>query len=365
MRTIKELERIIKRAANDYYSGQESMSDKEYDALIEELRALDPTNELIPGLAGDEKNPAGYIKVPHILTTGTLEKAMTTSSFETWFNKKKKAGTKEFHLSTKMDGIGCELQYEDGVLSHFVSRGDGFSGFDKMALAEYVDIPKATGKGDFQVRGELEVKNNIFKDAYFLGKKNPRNAIAGLFNRKASELTDEDKRILSNVHFVAYDYKGSDMPSTKAAVFEKLEKMSFTIPANKVVKTLDEVFDFRNIYGEMRTNDDYFALDGIVIFDNNIDTKDQLEKVQKSAIALKFDLTIAVTKIVGIDWNYKGRYFNPIAVLEPVELDGTTVTHANLCNINLINKLKIKIGDTVAIAKKGEIIPQVQYKVVS
>ncbi|MCF0126170.1 MAG: hypothetical protein HUJ68_10540 [Clostridia bacterium] len=363
MRTKIELENLIDNYATAYYNGEEIVSDKEYDALIEELRAVDPENKRIPGMAGEEKNPAGYVKVPHILTTGTLEKAMTTSSFEDWFNKKSKVGVKKYHISTKMDGIGCELQYENGELAHFVSRGDGYTGFDKMALAEYVNLPRKTGEGNFSVRGELEVKNNLFKDPYFNGKKNPRNAVAGLFNRKASELNDEDKRILSNVYFVAYDYKGSDMPKTKSEVFNKLVSLTFKVPANKTVSTLDEVYEFRNFYAEERMKEEYFALDGIVIFDDKIDTTDQLEKVQKSAIALKFDLTIAITKIVGVDWSYKGRYFNPIAVLEPVELEGTTVTHANLCNLNLINKLGIKIGDKVAIAKKGEIIPQVQYKV--
>lgn len=368
MKTIAELEEIIKNAANAYYSGQEIMTDKEYDLLIEELRAQDPDNPLIPGLAGDEINPAGYVKVPHILTTGTLDKAMTTSVFETWFNKKKKAGTKRFHISTKQDGIGCELQYENGKLTHLVSRGDGFSGFDKLVFADYISTinKRIPEYGDYksQVRGELEVRNELFKDPYFAGKKNPRNAIAGLFNRKASELTDEDKRILSQVTFIAYDYHSEGhQPNTKSAIFDLLSAMSFVTPAHETVTTLEEVYAFRNKYGELRTQDDQFALDGIVIFDDEVDYRDQLEKVQKSAIALKFDLTIAITKVVGIDWNYKGRYFNPIAVLEPVELDGTTVTHANLCNINLINKLGIKIGDKVAIAKKGEIIPQVQYKV--
>lgn len=369
MRTIEELETIIKNAANAYYSGQEVMTDKEYDLLIEELRALDPDNELIPGLAGDETNPAGYVKVPHILTTGTLDKAMTTSVFETWFNKKKKTGTKRFHISTKQDGIGCELQYENGKLVRLVSRGDGFSGFDKIVFADYVNtinktIPDLSNKS--QVRGELEVRNELFKDPYFEGKKNPRNAVAGLFNRKASELSDEDKRILSQVVFIAYDYHSDGhQPNTKSAIFDLLTSMSFITPAHETVTTLDEVYAFRDKYGELRSQDNQFALDGIVIFDDEVDYHDQLEKVQKSAIALKFDLTIAITKMIGIDWNYKGRYFNPIAVLEPVELDGTTVTHANLCNLNLINKLGIKIGDKVAIAKKGEIIPQVQYKVVA
>lgn len=364
MKTIAELEEIIKNAANAYYSGQEIMTDKEYDLLIEELRAQDPNNELIPGLAGDETNPAGYVKVPHILTTGTLDKAMTTSVFETWFNKKKKAGTKKFNISTKQDGIGIELQYENGKLTHFVSRGNGFTGFDKIALIDYMpSIPKIITKNKCSLRGELEVKNSLFKDPYFAGKKNPRNAVAGLFNRKASELDNDDKRILSRVNFIAYDYRSDEMPSTKEEIFNLIESLGFLTPAHETVSTLEEVYAFRNKYGELRTQDNQFALDGIVIFDDEVDYCDQLEKVQKSAIALKFDLTIAITKMIGIDWNYKGRYFNPIAVLEPVELDGTTVTHANLCNINLINKLGIKIGDKVAIAKKGEIIPQVQYKV--
>jgi DNA ligase (NAD+) len=122
----EELVQKIKEAATAYYTGQEILQDSEYDLLIEELRAIDPENELIAGMASDETNAAGYKKMNHNLITGTLRKAMELNEFEKWVCSHKGS----YHCSEKLDGQGFELVYENGVLTHLVSRGDGYTGFD-------------------------------------------------------------------------------------------------------------------------------------------------------------------------------------------------------------------------------------------
>ena len=114
--TKEELIEKIKYYADAYYSGREEISDANYDALIEQLRVLDPENELIAGLAGDEDeaeaNAAGYKKVDHILTTGTLSKCMTVEAFKEWSDKH----PIQYHVSAKEDGCSMELVYRNGIL---------------------------------------------------------------------------------------------------------------------------------------------------------------------------------------------------------------------------------------------------------
>ena len=363
--TIEQLEKEIDELATAYYNGEEKVSDKVYDELIEELRILDPTNKRIPGMAGEEKNPAGYKKMAHSLVTGTLSKQMTTKDFEEWFTKMVKKGTSTFNISTKMDGIGIELQFVDGSLIHAISRGDGVTGFDKAELVKLTAV-KANANFTGSVRGELILRNSDFNDPYFKGKKNPRNTVSGLFNRKLSELSAKDKEVISKVHFIAYDYLGEKQLKTKSEMMSFLSNAGFEIPLWKAVavdaktsikKALEVIFEARKEYDTLRSQSDQFALDGIVVFDDTIDYEDQKELVQNKATALKFDLMVGRTKLLKIDWNLSGSRLTPIAVTEPVELDGTTVQHANLVNLNVISKLGIKIGDEIIMAKAGQIIP--------
>lgn len=362
MKTKEELVTEIKRLANAYYNGEELVSDKVYDALIEELRTIDPENELIAGLAGDEKNSAGYPKMNHALVTGTLTKAMTLEVFEKWVKNHKGP----YHCSSKMDGAGFELQYENGKLVHLISRGNGYSGFDKLPLAQYLGIPKTIAeKATCSIRGEFELSNHGFKThKCFESMKNPRNAGSGLLNKKASELTAEEIDAMKEIKFFAYDYLSKEMPAKKSEVFEKLTGLGFTVPENAKCKTYNEVVAFREKLTETRgTDNEEFAIDGIVVFEDIQDVNDQKEKVQKNAIAIKFDLMVAIGTILDIEWNLNGSYLTPIAIMTPMQLDGTTVQRAKLCNLSIIKKLGIKIGDKVRVAKMGEIIPKVLSKV--
>ena len=361
--TKEELITTITKAAEQYYSGSEIMSDVEYDALIEELRILDPTNPLIPGMAADEVSVAGYKKVPHRLTTGTLAKAANMEEFKKWATTHPNA---TYHCSAKCDGQGFELQYEDSILKHLVSRGTGHEGFDKIQLTKYLPafpvVPGFTGS----IRGEFELDNASFSTlAIFADKKNPRNASAGLMNKKFEEYTVEEIEALGRMQFFAYDIKIENRESigTKAEIFEKLDQWGFATPVNIVCKSVQEIEQFRNQLMSVRELLDY-ELDGVVVFENDMDAIDQMEVVQKKAIAIKFDLMTAVSTLKDIEWSLSGAYLTPVAVLEPVELEGVVVTRANLCNLNIISKLGIKIGDKVVVMRRGQVIPRVMSKYV-
>lgn len=366
MNRTEELINQIKYYADAYYSGKELISDKEYDAMIEELRVLDPENPLIAGMAGDEDeevaSAAGYTKMDHKLVTGTLDKCMTVEAFKDWIRRHP---YKEYDVSSKMDGAGFEVQYENGKLAHLISRGNGYTGFDKLKIAQYLKFPKTVPNNlTMQVRGEFELGNKAFKShKCFEDKKNPRNAGSGLMNKKFEEYTDEEIDALQYMQFFAYDVRGVEFV-TKSEMFDFLKECGFTLPEHKVCKNVDEILKFRETLSKVRgTEEEDFAIDGIVIFENRMDYKDQLEKVQKNATALKFDLMIAESTLIGIDWSMSGASLTPVGIIEPVELDGTTVTRANLCNLNIINNHGIRIGDKIRIWKRGEIIPQIFAKV--
>jgi DNA ligase (NAD+) len=360
MRDKEFLVKEIKRLANLYYSGVEEVDDKTYDLLIEELRAIDPENELIAGMASDETNAAGYKKMNHNLITGTLRKAMELNEFEKWVCSHKGS----YHCSEKLDGQGFELVYENGVLTHLVSRGDGYTGFDKITLAKYLNIPHTLPqKGNVSVRGEFELSNNGFRTFdIFKEMKNPRNAGAGLLNKKAEDLTDEEIKAMGEIHFFAYDAIGLDV-KTKSDLFQKLEELGFKVPKNKVCNSYEEVVEFRSELAKVRgTDEENFAIDGVVVFENLLDAEDQKEKVQKKAIAIKFELEIGIGEILDIEWSLSGSYLTPVAIMTPMELAGVVVERANLCNLNNIQKLGIKIGDKVKVMRRGEVIPRVMSK---
>lgn len=362
--TKEELIEKIKYYADAYYSGREEISDADYDTLIEQLRVLDPENELIAGLAGDEDeaeaNAAGYKKVDHILTTGTLSKCMTVEAFKEWSDKH----PVQYHVSAKEDGCSMELVYRNGKLAQMISRGNGYIGFDKIPLAKYLNIPQTLDiTKDISIRGEFELSNSAFKShKVFEGLKNPRNAGSGLLNKKESDLTAEEKEAMKEMKFFAYDVRGIDFKQ-KADIFAFLLERGFTVPENRICNSYDEVLAFREELAKVRgTDEEEYAIDGIVIFENVYDAEDQKEKIQKRAVALKFDLMIARTKLIDIEWSLNGSYLTPIGITEPVWLDGTTVKRAKLCNLSVINGLGIKIGDYVNICKCGEIIPKIISK---
>ena len=332
---------------------------------------MDPDNELIAGLAGDEDeseaNAAGYPKMNHFLTTGTLSKAMTLDVFEKWVKNHKGP----YHCSAKMDGAGFELVYEKGKLTHLISRGNGFTGFDKIELAKFLNIPKDLGDGNItiSVRGEFELSNQVFKThKIFADKKNPRNAGSGLLNNKVDELTQEQIQALGEIQFFAYDLlihdKNLEKKDHKSTVFTFLKDCGFRVPESRVCMNYEDVITFRDELAKDRgTEKEEFAIDGIVVFEERLDSEDQKEKIQKKAIAIKFDLSVAEGTILNIEWSMSGSFLTPVAIMTPMQLDGTTVTRANLCNLSIIKNHGIRIGDKVRVAKMGEIIPKILCKV--
>ena len=347
------LSEVIEYIAKEYYNGREKASDELYDALVLELRQINPKNPLAAGgLAASDDT--GRKKYPHYLVTGTQQKFANMEEFEKeWFPQY--GSTHRLMLNGKCDGAGSEVMYQDGQVVQAISRGDGFQGEDITQSALkwkglVHNIPNFTGS----IRGEFMLKESVFLEKYSQTKKTARNASAGLSKRLDGSGSED-------MSFVAYDVlnRAPTQFKTELEKMQWLESCGFEVPMYELVDTLEQVNAFREkVYASRKKTIDY-GCDGIVVKINDIDYDDLRRKTPMTQCAVKFELETAITTLIGIEWSCKGRYLSPVAILVPTELDGVTVERASLSNLNKMMQMGIQIGCKVEISRHGEVIPQV------
>ena len=343
--------------ANAYYNGTPMVDDATYDAFCK-------ANNLEAGLQGDELKGNREPKFKHDLTTGTLAKAedLEDERFDRWQSRIKGEAV---NLSMKVDGSGFELIIVDGHLERAITRGNGFEGLDRTDTVK--EICKYNGlaapvvrNGKLytgSIRGEMVMYKKDFESNFADQYANGRNLVAGMMNRKFSDMTAEDKSNLQYVHFIAYDAldKNGDF-ATQTQLMDWLEQY-FEVPEWKTIQVADKTIinEWRDAVRKMT-----YDCDGVVIKANVIDRADRQERTPSRDIAVKPELQIAVSKVRKIAWDQSGSYLAPVAEIDPVQLEGTTVTRASLSNLNIMKKLGIEVGKTVSIVKRGLIIPYVQ-----
>lgn len=355
-----EIESLLLKAAEAYYNGNEIMSDAEYDALINKLKEIDPTNPLCAnGLAASDSN-GNEKKIKHTMTTGTLSKCANPDELREWLSRQEEV--EDYSLEYKIDGSSMELKYEHGKFFQAITRGDGFNGLDRTQTLELIDFPKQL-KSDYtgSIRAEMVIYNSDF-DARFASKNaNPRNTAAGIINRKFETLTASDKEDLSYIHAVAYDADGDF--DNQNDLLDWLREEGFEVTDNMIiakpllVAVAEELRE--NLRKKIASGEIKYNCDGIVIKANDIDRKDRQLKTPKRDVALKPELETAVSKIIDIVWEMAGSTLNPVAVIEPVKLEGTTVSRASLSNLNKMKTLGVEIGKMAVVRKSGMIIPQI------
>lgn len=257
---------------------------------------------------------------------------------------------------------GLEFVFENGKLKQAITRGNGFEGLDRTEIVK--EIYKYNGLADQiirngkpytgSVRGEMIMYKRDFESNFAGQYANGRNLVAGMMNRKFSDMTAEDKSSLQYIHFIAYDALDKDTDFiTQTQLMGWLEQY-FEVPNWKTVETVD-----RAVISEWRDNVRNMAYDcdGIVIKADIIDRADRQERTPSRDIAVKPALDVAVSKVRKIAWDQSGSYLAPVAEIDPVQLEGTTVSRASLSNLNVMKKLGIEIGKTVVVVKKGLVIP--------
>ncbi|MFR4987048.1 MAG: NAD-dependent DNA ligase LigA [Lachnospirales bacterium] len=360
---IKQLVDKLNKARKAYYQeSYEIMSDFEYDKLYDKLEALEKETGII--LSNSPTQQVGYIvlselkKVKHNKKMLSLDKTKEISKIEDFLN------TKEGLLSFKMDGLTIVLTYEDGALVSAVTRGNGEIGEDITHNCKmFKNIPlKIPFKEELIIRGEALISfedfENVNEKLDIEEKyKNPRNLCSGTVRQLNNEITKD-----RNVSFLAFSIvKCNKKFNLKSEQLNYLKSLGFEtvkyalVNKSNVSKTIS---DFENM---IKTNK--FATDGLVITFDEIEYSNSLgetSKFPKDSIAFKWADDLATTTLIDVEWNTsRTGLINPIAIFEPVELEGTTVNRASLHNISIIKNLKLGIGDTIKVYKANMIIPQI------
>lgn len=362
---MKELIDILNRASAVYYQGKdEIMSNFEYDKLYDELVSLEKESGLV--LAGSPTQKVGYEilselpKQTHPSPMLSLDKTKQVNELESWL------GDKEGLLSWKMDGLTVVLTYENGQLLNAVTRGNGVVGevitnnakvFKKLPIS----IPF---KGHMVLRGEAVITYSEFEkinaslseeEQY----KNPRNLCSGSVRQLNNEITA--KRNVELYAFTLVEAEGVDFENSQKNKMEFMRKQGFQVVEYKLVTRENITKTVEWFSDKVKTND--FPSDGLVLLYDDIEYGDSLgstAKFPRNAIAFKWADEVAKTRLLEMEWSAsRTGLINPVAIFEPVELEGTTVSRASVHNISIVRELKLGIGDEIEVYKANMIIPQI------
>lgn len=365
---MKELIEILTKASKAYYAEDtEIMSNYEYDALYDELVKLEEETGTV--LAGSPTVTVGYeavMELPkeaHESPMLSLDKTKDREALRSWLNGH------EGVISWKLDGLTVVLTYEGGKLTKAVTRGNGEIGevITNNAMT-FINLPHVIQyKGKLTIRGEAVISyedfNRINEAIPEEGAKykNPRNLCSGSVRQLNNEITAK-----RSVRFIAFNYVSDDaMFTTRTEQFDYLEKQGFEVVEHYVVAE-DTILD-KISYFEERVKTYEIPSDGLVLIYDDIEYGRSLGRTAKfprDAIAFKWADEMAVTKLIDIEWSpSRTGLINPVAIFEPVELEGTTVSRASVHNVSIVKNLKLGIGDEIKVYKANMIIPQIEENI--
>ena len=363
---IRELIGTLRAAGRAYYQeSREIMSNFEYDKLYDELVSLEKETGIV--FANSPTQNVGYEVVSalpkerHEKPMLSLNKTKSVEELADWL------GGQTGLLSWKMDGLTIVLTYQNGTLVKAVTRGNGEIGEVITANAKaFVNVPlNISYQGELILRGEAIIRYSDFEkineqiedvDAKY---KNPRNLCSGSVRQLNSEITAQ-----RHVHFYAFSLvkaDGIDFKNSRKEQFEWLKTQGFeVVEYHEVTKeTLPETV---KMYSEAIAENDTPS-DGLVLLYDDIAYGQSLGRTAKfprDSIAFKWADEIQETKLLYIEWSAsRTGLINPVAVFEPVELDGTTVSRASVHNISIMEALELGAGDRITVYKANMIIPQI------
>ena len=375
-RRAEELRAELLRHNHNYYDlDSPTIEDDEYDALMRELKAIegeypelvtpDSPTQRVGGSASST-----FAKVAHAVQMGSLRDVFSTAEVEDFLQKAGEEGAAEYSVEPKIDGLSVSLEYENGIFVRGSTRGDGFVGEDITANLKTIrsiplKLPEALPL--LEVRGEVYMPRASFaalcEEQERIGEpmpKNPRNAAAGSLRQKDSSITAARK--LDIFCFNIQRIEGRTF-ATHSESIEYLASLGFNvIPDLRVCHTPQEVTERIAQIGEMRRSLP-FDIDGAVVKVNDLALRSEIgstAKTPKWAVAFKYPPEEKETTLTDIEINV-GRTgaLTPVAIFDPVQLAGTTVSRAVLHNQDNITDKDIRVGDRIIVRKAGDIIPEV------
>ena len=366
LQRMKELVEKLDQAAKTYYQeDREIMSNQEYDSLYDQLEQLEKETGTV--LTNSPTVRVGYEAVnelpkeEHPSPMLSLDKTKDREVLRGFI------GNHKCLLSWKLDGLTIVLTYENGELVKAVTRGNGIVGEVITNNARvFKNIPlRIPYKGQLVLRGEAIITYSEFErinetigdaDAKY---KNPRNLCSGSVRQLNNEITAK-----RNVRFYAFALVSAqdvDFSNSREQQFIWLKKQGFEVVEYKVVtsESLDEAMDY---FSKTIVNND-FPSDGLVVTYDDIAYGESLgstAKFPRNSFAFKWADEMRETRLLDMEWSpSRTGLINPVAIFEPVELEGTTVSRASVHNISIVKELQLGIGDTIKVYKANMIIPQI------
>ena len=373
---IFKLVALLNKYSYDYYvEDNPQISDTEYDTLYKQLEKLEqeypefildnsPTQRVGDRVLDEFEKVIHKVPMLSLSNTFSIE---DLRDFDSRISKLSSDDSIEYICELKIDGLAISINYENGKLVSAATRGDGMVGENVTENIKTIfSIPKTLKtKKSFEVRGEVYLPKKSFE---LLNKEreennevlfaNPRNAAAGSIRQLDSRITAK-RRLSAFIYSVVGD---ENINSQKMALTVAADLGLPVNPNFKLCKTIDEVVDYI-MYWEEHKQDLPYEIDGIVIKVNSYSLQEEIGSTQKSprwATAYKFPEEELATKLLDIELSV-GRtgIITPVAVLNPINISGSTVSKASLHNKDIIDELDIHIGDMVVVKKAGEIIPKV------
>ncbi len=363
---MKELIEILNEASKAYYAeDREIMSNFEYDRLYDELVSLEQDTGTV--LSSSPTINIGYEAVDelpkerHESPMLSLDKTKDREALRDWLKDK------EGLLSWKLDGLTIVLTYNEGVLVKAVTRGNGEVGEVITGNARtFINLPHVIPyKGELILRGEAVISYPDFEkineqiDDVDAKYKNPRNLCSGSVRQLNNEITA--KRNVRLYAFTLVKADGVDFENSRKRQMEFLKEQGFETVEYHLVNASDILNRIQYFADSVADNE--IPSDGLVLTYDDIEYGRSLGRTAKfprDAIAFKWQDEVRETKLLEIEWSpSRTGLINPVAVFEPVELEGTTVQRASVHNVSIVRELKLGIGDTITVYKANMIIPQI------
>ena len=363
---MQELVELLNRAGKAYYQeSREIMSNFEYDALYDELKGLE--EELGIVLASSPTIHVGYEVLSELPKERHESPMLSLDKTKEVSRLKEFVGNQKAVISWKMDGLTIVLTYRGGTLYKAVTRGNGEIGEVITNNARvFKNIPlHISYKGELILRGEAVIGYRDFErinetiedvDAKY---KNPRNLCSGSVRQLNNEITA--KRNVKFYAFTLVKAEGVDFHNSRAYQLDWLADQGFEVVEHYPV-TADELEE-RVAYFAEKIKENDFPSDGLVLVYDDIAYGQSLGRTAKfprDSFAFKWADEIKETHLLEIEWSpSRTGLINPVAIFEPVELEGTTVSRASVHNLSIMEELELGIGDTIEVYKANMIIPQI------
>ncbi|MBM6614372.1 NAD-dependent DNA ligase LigA [Desemzia sp. RIT804] len=374
---VEVLREILDRYSHEYYVlDKPTVTDAEYDALYRELVSLEESYpELISGDSPTQRVGGtilpGFEKVPHDIPMLSLGNAFGKEDLLDFDKRVRKLTDKkvQYICELKIDGLALSLKYKNGKLIQAATRGDGIVGENVTQNVRTIkSVPlKLKYPYSIEVRGECYMPKASFVELNQKREENGEDIFANPRNAAAGGLRNLDPKQTAKRNLNTFMYTVADFGEMEAAsqsdALEQLDKIGIrTNHERRVFETIEDVWEYTQEFQEQRSNLPY-DIDGIVIKVNDFQAQADVGftiKAPRWAVAYKFPAEEANTVVNEIEWTV-GRtgVVTPTAIMDPVQLAGTTVQRASLHNVDLIRERDIRLNDTVVIHKAGDIIPEV------